>query len=804
MRTTHAPAADPAALDSIDLTLRRFEDDWRRGRPDLDRHRHAPISVLAALVKADLRCRFDRGERPAAAEYLDRFPNLSGASDRVLSLVYEEYCLQEEYGGRPDTADFCARYAPWADSLESQLRYHRVLSQVAGSPPPKAPIFPGLGDHFGPFLILKELGRGGAGRVYLARDESLGNREVALKISHDRGNEPSIMGRLEHPHIVPVHSVVRLPDGAKLRGLCMAYRPGLPLDDLIQKVDPASRPVGALAIKKALRGSAAEASVGGSGWETFPDRGTYAEGVAWLIAVLAEALAYAHGRQIFHRDVKPANVLLTYREGPQLLDFNLSHDPHSAAEADDAIRGGTLPYMAPEQLEAFLDPARWGDVAEPADLYSLGLMLRELLNGEAPDLPDPTLPLPRAIRALLDRRADFRPEIRKRNPTIPHALDAIAERCLAFNPATRYPNAAALADDLRRFLDRRPLKGAENRSTREVASNWLSRRKPSMFLAAVVLLCGIGVAMFGPSGTIGARPSRVDQRPEFQRAANDLDAGRIASALERLNRQGAESWDSPAAVFLNAAAHARAGQTREAFDALERFWSLPRAEESLVVWAQSRPGFASHVEKVGREVLTPGASDATRDRVERTFKMALRLDPGTLRAREGLAVVEESRGHHAAALEILNGVIQSLGKPATEPQRLRLMTSLMTRARVSVRWAGSIPRPSNAENLLAEALTDLDRAEKLPDPNDDATRFQIRYIRCEATLDQAENAAQSRRHGDAAEFLQRAERLLATLETRSTGPVLARETVLKDHLRAELPRIKALILVEEDRHGDSS
>src|SRR5262249_56943009 len=134
------------------------------------------------------------------------------------------------------------------------------------------------------------------------------------------------------------------------------------------------------------------------------------------------------------RDVKPANILLTIQHGPQLLDFNLAESPHSASQAQAAMHGGTLPYMAPEQIEAFLNPDLWGKVGAQADIYSLGLVLRELLTGQAPDVPDDHLPPARALRDLLDRRACLTTDVRQDNPSIPHALAAIVERCLAFRP----------------------------------------------------------------------------------------------------------------------------------------------------------------------------------------------------------------------------------------------------------------------------------------------------------------------------------------------------------------------------------
>jgi serine/threonine protein kinase len=483
MKSLLASVRGGSGLDRVDDAVQWIEEEWQRhGEVHLERlwteHKRVlavdsgdSVDLLAELVKADLRCRFARGQTPTAWDYLDRFPELRGANSRVLSLIYEEFCLGEDRGDGNDVESFCNRYAEWKDSLLSQLQYHRLFSQAAGARP-APPAFPNPGDKFEEFDLLELLGKGGTSRVFLARDLSLGGKQVVLKVSLDRGQEPHAQGALDHPHIVPVNSVVF--GDRQLRGLSMPFRPGLPLDEIIKRVDPAARPrramdlwdalVSGLNERSAKEGAPAIREVDnrqggprGDGWEGFPIRGTYPQGVAWIGMILARALDYAHSRRTFHRDVKPGNVLLTLHHGPQLLDFNLAESPHSTIQAEAAIHGGTLPYMAPEQIEAFLNPDLWGKVGAPADIYSLGLLLRELLTGQAPDLPVVTLSPPRALRLLLDRRPLLDVSVRRSNPAIPHALDAIVAKCLAVSPEERYPNAHALATDLDRIVRHQPL-----------------------------------------------------------------------------------------------------------------------------------------------------------------------------------------------------------------------------------------------------------------------------------------------------------------------------------------------------------
>ena len=818
MRTGLASAHQPDEADGVDQLVRRFLDDWRRGSADLSallREAEAGIKdggdparavrLLSALVKADLRCRFERGERPAVVEYLRLYPDLGGHPERVMSLAYEEFCLLEEQGVPTDSQEFCERYQPWTDSLASQLRFHRVLSRVAGvaALPPK---FPEPGEVFESYSLVAELGRGGAGRVYLAHEEALGGREVALKVSADRGSEPSILGRLEHPHIVPVHSVFRSPS-TKLRGLCMPYRRGLPLDKVIDRVKPAGRPRTALALWKALLAPADEGALrpnpgarpSGRGWEGFPIDGTYVEGVAWVVAVLADALAYAHGHNVLHRDVKPANVLLTYREGPQLLDFNLAHDPEATVdEAEAALRGGTLPYMSPEHLEAFLDPGRWSEVRGPADVYSLGLVLRELLTGRAPDFPDQKLPLTRAIREMLDRRLDFVPDLRLRNPDVPYALEAIAARCLAFSPADRYPNASALSNDLRRFLQHRPPVLVTNPSPRERSTDWLRRNRRVLALLAVGV--SVGLALWLGADRFQTKLTDAPYQTGWPNGLPlpDKDVLSLGPRSPVWHVHAASEY-ARSETYANPEAFQKAFEKAEA--EIKNAWALAGAEPALRRWGRSHPRFARFLGSLGADLLNApldnrhSRSDWVRI-AERPLRLALDLDGKDVVTRMSVATLDECKGHYADAHRTVTELLQlppflkGEGPPRGELRQ--------TRARVSVNWAQTLlldcaRKPASLEAAsrhLDESFHDLDGL----DPSDELyAPFRVEYIRCEATLTQAEVADRQGRDAAAIALYDDAERSLAKLATmqQARSPVFeVLETKVWHRLRNDRPRLE--------------
>jgi len=171
MKSLLASARAGNGLDRVDRDVNLLEEQWQRhGEVSLERFWQNckakdtgslldRLAHLAALIKSDLRCRFERGQTAEVAHYLDRFPDLRQAHSRIISLIYEEFCLREEKGEAPDVETFCDRYPAWKDSLLSQLQYHHLLSQAAGLSTPKTR-FPEADDQFEEFQLVSLIGMG--------------------------------------------------------------------------------------------------------------------------------------------------------------------------------------------------------------------------------------------------------------------------------------------------------------------------------------------------------------------------------------------------------------------------------------------------------------------------------------------------------------------------------------------------------------------------------------------------------------------------------------------------------------------
>ncbi len=373
----------------------------------------------------------------------------------LLDRAYDEYVKRVDGGEPLDPDEFCRRFTVFKTSLRKLIETHQFLVENPHYIDKlDAARWPRPGDTFLSFTLIGELGRGAFARVFLAREPALGGRMVALKLSALHGRaEAETLGRLAHPHIVPVHSV-NVDARTGLAAICMPYLGRATLCDVLDRAFADGKPPHyARTILEAIH--RLDAGEDRPACDERPSavlrRGSYIDGVIALAGQLAQALAFVHARGISHRDLKPSNVLLTPAGRPMLLDFNLSAAERGHDGRPGVLLGGTLPYMAPEQLRAM---GRNGDqtaTGPAADLFSFGVILYELLTGVHPfgpvSLKDPAS----RLRGQLIERQEHGPRpIRRLNPRVDAQLARLVARCLAFEPHARPRSANEVLAELRR------------------------------------------------------------------------------------------------------------------------------------------------------------------------------------------------------------------------------------------------------------------------------------------------------------------------------------------------------------------
>jgi serine/threonine protein kinase/Flp pilus assembly protein TadD len=460
---------------------------------------------------------FWKQNQPVDAEaVLADHPDLADNKDVVFDLAFEEFCLRQAQGETPEPKVFAARFPICHDSLCRAMECHDFVA--AGHfyllKDKREIPWPQPGDQLLGFELLRLLGKGSFARVYLGKETALGNRLVALKVSQVESAEAEILGRLRHDNIVPVYSIQKDPyTGFNI--VCMPFLGKTTLHDVLNSAVTSGMPRRARVILEAAQPHGPEEK------EPFtPSKvllhGSYVDGVVAMGVQLADALAFVHERFIYHRDLKPSNILVRPDGRPMLLDFNLSFDQRSKEKL-----GGTLQYMAPEHLRATdADYQGLCVVDGRSDLFSLGVILYELLAGEHPFAPVPDQGTEEEIRNQVYERHErgFLP-LQKKNPEVDGQLARIVSQCLAPDPLNRFQSAGDLARALRKCCS------PGQRLLRRV------QRHPRTLAAVAAALFGLVVAVVAILAM--REPYAVRHYKEGIQAYQD---GNYAGAVEHLDR----------------------------------------------------------------------------------------------------------------------------------------------------------------------------------------------------------------------------------------------------------------------------
>jgi WD40 repeat protein/serine/threonine protein kinase len=369
-----------------------------------------------------------------------------------LDEAIDEFTAEVRRGHDPAIADYASRYPAVAADIRRLFPAIHMMERCRREFGHPARLPHSVPRHLGDYEILREVGRGGMGVVYEARQVSL-DRRVALKLLPPAAcarpellerfrHEALAAARLHHTNIVQVHGVGE-SDGHHF--YVMQFIDGQPLAALRTRSDPACD----------------------AQWSRF---------VAQVGLQAGQALAYAHSQGVLHRDIKPSNLLVDSHETVWITDFGLAKIEGAGDLTATGDVPGTVRYLAPERLRGRSDPR--------SDVYSLGLVLYELLLGRpAFDASDAS--------SLLRQVAESSPPAPRRiNPTVPRDLETVVLTCLDHEPARRYQSAQALADDCRRYLEDRPI-AARRISPVELLWRWSRRNKTvaaSLATAALLLV----------------------------------------------------------------------------------------------------------------------------------------------------------------------------------------------------------------------------------------------------------------------------------------------------------------------------
>ena len=432
---------------NFDDELQHDNPDDSQQNPSTDDAGEQAMELVERLIRET-----PEDESIDACQFLADHPEVGRFHSCVIDLAHEEYCRRREHGEDLDPVEFANKFP---EDVQESLLDMVGFREFGGDL-----FWPQDGEQFLHFELIEELGRGGIGRVFLAKNSYLDRLEV-LKICPKETHEGRTLARLKH------RSIVEVLDGhpnasANFFGISMLYVSRTTLMDVWKEhcdEDSSSVPELANCILETIRSCNADGQFADDhSFALIGEKNTYADGIVKIALHVAEALEYSHSKGICHGDIKPSNILLASGGRPMLLDFNLSFRDSTM---QDGI-GATLLYAAPEQLAVYAAGSRDLSLAASArldgrvDIYSLGVTMYQMLTGRLPYGSQLSGASARETAILLfkQRQSQKIVSIRKLNPAVDPELANLVEQCLSFSPNQRPQTASILADKLTRLLGR--------------------------------------------------------------------------------------------------------------------------------------------------------------------------------------------------------------------------------------------------------------------------------------------------------------------------------------------------------------
>lgn len=548
-----------------------------------------------------------------------------------------------------------------------------VAQQVLGNDGPPTP------KDIGPYHILRVLGEGGMGVVYLAQRKDLGS-QVAIKVLRDAWLSPARRGRfareqqtlaqLNHPSIARLYDADALADGTPW--FAMEYVEGVPLTDYCREHK--------CSVEQRLQ----------------------------LFRAVAEAVQYAHGQAVIHRDLKPSNILVKKDGSVRLLDFGIAKHLESVAERVDQTMTGlrlmTPAYAAPEQI-------RGDRVGISTDVYSLGIILFELLAGGPPfDLTNLT---PAEAATIIVEHEPGRPSAAVRqtpqslagsnavslSKTAWADLDVLCLTAMHKDPQRRYRSVEALIRDIDHYLNGEPLEARPD-SLRYRAAKFVRRNRRAVATAALVFAMTVGVIAFFTARLARARDAAMAEAARTERiqqfmtnlfqggdeAAGPSDSLRVVTIVDRGVQQAkslnsdpkvqAELYENLGGIYQKLGKFDQADSLlRSALDVRKSLFGAdsPEVAESLTALGLLRSDQAhlEEAEQLVRQGLEMGRRHLPPDH------------PAVAKALLAFGKVLAERGSYEEAIRALNEAVRIESAPGEAPTDLATSLSALAEAQYS-------------------------------------------------------------------------------------------------------------------------